>query len=105
MLTARLGAGVAQGVKAQLFLRPEHVRLLAEPAPANSIPVEVTDVAFEGNFISIHARDAAGQVLVAEARNDGSSTIPQPGERRHFTFDGLNAVILTGDTAAKDIDE
>jgi spermidine/putrescine transport system ATP-binding protein len=103
--TARLGPGVTPGARARLFLRPEHVRLTTDAAAANSIPVEVTDVAFEGNFISIHARDAGGQVLVAEARNDGSTTIPQPGERRHFTFDGANAVILTGDTAAKDIDE
>ncbi len=103
--TARLGPGVTTGAKARLFLRPEHVRLTAEPGAMNSIPVEVTDVAFEGNFISVHARDATGQVLVAETRNDGSAAIPHPGERRHFTFDGANAVILTGETAAKDVDE
>lgn len=103
--TARMGPGVSPGARARLFLRPEHVRLLGEPAAENSIPVEVTDVAFEGNFISVHAVDAGGQVLVAEARNDGSATIPQRGDRRHFTFDGRHAVILTGDTAAKDVDE
>ena len=37
----------------------------------NAIPVEIADVAFEGNFISIQARDAQGGILVAEARNDG----------------------------------
>jgi spermidine/putrescine transport system ATP-binding protein len=104
VLTARLGPGVGQTQKARLFLRPEHVRLSSAPAAGNSIPVEVTDVAFEGNFISVHARDAAGQVLVAEARNDGSSVVPQAGDRVHFTFDGQNAVILSGDTAAKDVD-
>ena len=92
-------------MKARLFLRPEHVRLAPVAAGANSIPVEVTDVAFEGNFISIHGRDAGGQVLVAETRNDGATVVPAPGDRLHFTFDGQNAVILTGDTAARDIDE
>jgi spermidine/putrescine transport system ATP-binding protein len=105
MLTARLGPGVAQGMKARLFLRPEHMRLMRTAAAANSIPVEITDVAFEGNFISVHARDATGQMLVAEARNDGTSAIPAAGEHVHFTFDGQHAVILTGETAAKDIDE
>jgi spermidine/putrescine transport system ATP-binding protein len=104
VLTARLGPGVGQGQKARLFLRPEHARLTHAPAAGNAIPVEVTDVAFEGNFISVHARDAAGQVLVAEARNDGASSVPQAGDRLHFTFDGQNAVILAGDTAAKDVD-
>ena len=103
--SARLGPGVQRGAKARLFLRPEHARLMTEPAAANSIPVEVTDVAFEGNFISVHSRDAQGRVLVAEARNDGSSSLPVPGERRHITFDSRNAVILTGDPAAKDVDE
>ena len=103
--TARLGPAVTQGMKARLFLRPEHVRLAPGAGGANSIPVEVTDVAFEGNFISIHARDAGGQVLVAETRNDGATAVPAPGDRLHFTFDGQNAVILTGDTAARDIDE
>jgi spermidine/putrescine transport system ATP-binding protein len=102
--TARLGPAVTQGMKARLFLRPEHVRLAPGAGGANSIPVEVTDVAFEGNFISIHARDAGGQVLVAEARNDGATAVPAAGDRLHFLFDGQNAVILTGDTAARDID-
>jgi spermidine/putrescine transport system ATP-binding protein len=103
--TARLGPGVAPGAKARLFLRPEHVRLTDSAGAGNSIPVEVTDVAFEGNFISVHARDAGGQILVAELRNDGGSGVPKPGDRRHFSFDGRDAMILTGDTAAKDVDE
>jgi spermidine/putrescine transport system ATP-binding protein len=103
--SARVGPEVGPGARARLFLRPEHARLSADAAAGNSIPVEVTDVAFEGNFISVHARDASGQVLVAELRNDGSLAAPSVGDRLHFTFDGQNAVILTGDTAAKDVDE
>ena len=89
--------------KLRLFLRPEHVKLQAEAAATNSIPVEVTDVAFEGNFISIQSRDATGQVLVAETRNDGT-VIPSRGDKLHMVFDAHNALVLSGETAAKDVD-
>ena len=42
---ARMGQGASGNLK--MFLRPEHVRLQAEAAPLNSIPVEISDVAFE----------------------------------------------------------
>ncbi|PZR00182.1 MAG: ABC transporter ATP-binding protein [Cereibacter sphaeroides] len=100
--TARVGQGVTQGSKARLFLRPEHARLLASPGAGNSIPVEVTDVAFEGNFITVHARDEKGQVYISEARNDGSASVPGAGEKRHIVFDADHAVVLTGDISAKD---
>ncbi len=99
---ARVGPGVGQGVKSRLYLRPEHSRLVAAPEAGNSIPVEVTDVAFEGNFISVQMRDATGQVLVAEARNDGSDKVPKQGDRMFLGFDASHAVILTGDISAKD---
>jgi len=89
--------------KLRMFLRPEHVKLLAEAGNGNSIPVEVTDVAFEGNFISIQSRDATGQMLIAESRNDGT-VIPARGDKLHMVFDAQNALILSGDTAAKDVD-
>ncbi|NUB43794.1 ABC transporter ATP-binding protein [Fertoebacter nigrum] len=100
---ARLGPNTT-GAKTRLFLRPEHVTLQAGPGALNSIPVEVTDVAFEGNFISIQSRDSSGQMLVAEARNDGAATVPKPGEKLHMVFDPAHALILAGDTAAKDPD-
>jgi spermidine/putrescine transport system ATP-binding protein len=62
-------------------------------------------VAFEGNFISVQTRDATGQLLVSEARNDGSTAIPERGEKRHIVFDSSNALILAGDISAKDPDE
>lgn len=102
---ARVGPGVSSGSQTRLYLRPEHARLMAAPGAGNSIPVEVTDVAFEGNFISVQARDAAGQLLVSEARNDGSAAVPGPGEKRHIVFDAEHAVILVGDISAKDPEE
>jgi len=95
--------GPASTGKLRLFLRPEHVRLQAAAAAVNSIPVEVTDVAFEGNFISIHAKDPTGQDMVAQTRNDGG-LLPSRGDRMHMVFDAQNALILAGETAAKDVD-
>lgn len=102
---ARMGPGASPGVTTRLYLRPEHARLTAQPGAGNSIAVEVSDVAFEGNFISIQTHDATGQLLVAEARNDGSMNIPERGEKRYMTFDSAHAVILAGDISAKDPDE
>ncbi|MBB4063961.1 ABC transporter ATP-binding protein [Gellertiella hungarica] len=96
---ARLGPGA--GKESKLYLRPEHLRLTAEPTAANRIPVEVTDVAFEGNFISIHTRDATGKALVSEARNDGRSQIPERGARLFAEFDADQAVILADGTPAR----
>ncbi len=99
---ARLGPNVAPGARSRLYVRPEHARLTLDAQTRNSIPVEVSDVAFEGNFISVQSRDATGQLLVAEARNDGSTMVPQPGSRMHFSFDPARGVILSGDISAKD---
>jgi spermidine/putrescine transport system ATP-binding protein len=97
---ATLGASARAARVTKLFLRPENMRLSADAAAVNSIPVEISDVAFEGNFISIQARDAAGRLLVAEARNDGRTVIPNPGEKLHMVFDAENALILAGDELA-----
>jgi len=94
-----VGPKVDTATPSRFYLRPEHSRLVsAAEAGANSVPVEVTDVAFEGNFISIQSRSASGQTLVMEARNDRQTTIPAPGERLHFAFDAENAVILADET-------
>lgn len=93
-----LGPTVTPSVPSRLYLRPEHARLQKEAGVgSNSIPVEVTDVAFEGNFISIQSRDATGQSLVVEARNDGQSVTPQRGEKLHFVFDAARAMVLADD--------
>lgn len=96
---ARLGPNA--GANSRLYLRPEHVQLTAAPGAENSIPVEVTDIAFEGNFISIHAVDAAGRTIVAEARNDGQASLPERGQKLNATFKAEHALILTDDVPAK----
>ncbi len=84
-----------------LFVRPEHAQLAVKaPKAGNSIPVDVSDVAFEGNFIHVQARTAQGKTLVAEMRNDGTTTVPERGSKMHFIFDADRAMILSGQTAA-----
>ena len=76
----------------------EHVRLEPTAGTVNSIPVNVTDIAFEGNFISIKTEDAAGRVIVSEIRNDGSATIPDRGARLFANFETDHAFILADET-------
>jgi len=98
---ASVGPGVTAATAAKLYVRPEQTRLIEAPAPgANSIPVEVADVAFEGNFINIQVRNGDGRALVIETRNDGSTTVPPPGSRLNMVFDAEHAVILADETTA-----
>jgi len=97
---ASLGPGVTETTPAKLYVRPEQARLVdAPPAGANNIPVEVADVAFEGNFINIQVRNGDGRALVIEARNDGSTTVPPPGSRLNMVFTPQQAVILADEAA------
>lgn len=89
---ARLVDG-AQG-KLKLYVRPEHMILQATPGAENSVPVTLTEVAFEGNFVSVHAVTANGTTLVAELRNDGSTPIPSSGAQMHMAFDARHSSIL-----------
>ena len=92
---AKVGAGVTPQSLAKLYVRPEHTTLLpAAKAGANNIPVEVADVAFEGNFINISVRNGDGQSLTAETRNDGATAIPAAGSKLQLAFDPERAVIL-----------
>jgi spermidine/putrescine transport system ATP-binding protein len=98
---ARTGKGVGASTPSRLYIRPEHARLSAHaPSDGNAIPVNVTDIAFEGNFINIQTVASNGHHLTVEIRNDGSVTLPERGAAMHFTFDADHAVILAhGDQA------
>jgi len=92
---ARLGeAAKDAGGDVKLYVRPEHTILSETVGAENSIPVSVTEVSFEGNFIAVHAVSDTGQTLVAEVRNDGSATVPAIGAKLHMTFDAARASIL-----------
>lgn len=87
------------GPAGKLYVRPEHMVLQATPGTDNSVPVTLTEVAFEGNFISVHAVTENGTGLVAELRNDGA-LIPAAGTAMHMAFDARNASILPDSATA-----
>jgi spermidine/putrescine transport system ATP-binding protein len=90
---ARLGEqATGKGVK--LFVRPEHTVITEGAAAENSVPVTISEVSFEGNFIAVHGDAAGGAKLVAEIRNDGSATVPAIGSQAFMSFDPARAAIL-----------
>ena len=84
----------AKGKTVKLYVRPEHMNITAKPAKENSLPVTITDVSFEGNFIAVQGATDSGFKLAAELRNDGSGTAPAPGTRAHMSFDPARAALL-----------
>ena len=94
---ARIASDVTAG---KLYVRPEHMILQIFPGAENSVPVTLTEVAFEGNFISVHAVTDNGTDLVAELRNDGSGAVPAAGARLHMAFDAASCSILPDSTTA-----
>ncbi len=96
-----VGVGVNKSAPSKLYVRPEYCQLVKKAKPnANSIPIEVVDVAFEGNFINVRARDATGKNLLVESRNDTSAPPPEPGTKMYFVFDSAKAVVLADRTDA-----
>ena len=92
---AKPGPGAAAGKGLKLYVRPENTILTAAPqSGTNAIPVEVSDVAFEGNFINVQAKAADGRSFTAELRNDGSGAIPAPGMKTNLAFAPDKALIL-----------
>jgi spermidine/putrescine transport system ATP-binding protein len=97
---ASLGPGVTPATPAKLYVRPEQTRLVETPSPtANSIPVTVADVAFEGNFINIQARNEEGRLFTVEVRNDGATKVHPPGSRMAMVFEPEHAVLLADETS------
>ncbi len=90
---ARLGEQ-ARGPGVKLYVRPEHTLLSDAAAPENSVPVTISEVSFEGAFISVMGNAPNGQLLTAEIRNDGSATVPAIGAAMHMSFDPARAAIL-----------
>ncbi|MEO8244763.1 MAG: ABC transporter ATP-binding protein [bacterium] len=98
--SAKLG-DEARGDDLKLYVRPEHTALSAVPGAENSVPVTVSEVAFEGSFISVQAKTQSGKILTAEIRNDGSATVPAIGAAMHMTFDAARAAILPDSATAR----
>jgi spermidine/putrescine transport system ATP-binding protein len=84
----------AGGKALKLYVRPEHTVLTRAKAAENSVEMEVTEVAFEGAFISVHGQAAGGKRLSAEVKNDGVTVVPGVGEKVFATFDAARALLL-----------
>ena len=96
---ARIADGV-RGADVRLYVRPEHMKFSDSAGTENSVPVTISEVAFEGNFISVQAVDATGMQFVSELRNDGSVVVPAVGTQLHIGFDAASAAILPNETGA-----
>ena len=90
---ARLAAD-AVGKPVKLYVRPEHTTLAKTKATENSVPVTITEVSFEGAFITVHGISESGKTITAEIRNDGSATVPEVGAKLHARFDAARASLL-----------
>jgi spermidine/putrescine transport system ATP-binding protein len=92
---AKVGYGIDRNSVGKLYVRPEHCTLQSSaPQGKNALPVEVSEVAFEGNFINLHCRDEHGKMHQVQVQNDPSNPPPEPGVRLFLVFAAEHAVVL-----------
>ena len=92
---SKLGPDVKKNTPVRLYVRPEHCALSKAVAKnSNSIAVEVTEAAFEGNFINVFLRDNAGNTHMAQVQNDPGAPPPQRGAKVQMNFDADHGVLL-----------
>jgi spermidine/putrescine transport system ATP-binding protein len=90
-----LGPGVSQGSEVKLYVRPEHCTLQkGATKQLNAVPVEVSDSAFEGNFINVFLIDSTGATHMAQMHNDPSAPPPPKGSKVSMVFSADHAVLL-----------
>jgi spermidine/putrescine transport system ATP-binding protein len=98
----RTGPGVDGHSMVKLYVRPEHSVLRNEvPKGMNGLPVEVSEVAFEGNFIIIHCRDEQGAVHQVQVQNDPTRPPPAPGAKLYLAFPAEHSVVLADGTQVR----
>ena len=91
----KLGPGVKTGDTAKIYIRPEHTTLeKKQSTKANSLPVEVTEMAFEGNFVNLFVCDEKGATHMVQAQNDPNNPPPPRGSKQYMVFAAENAVVL-----------
>jgi spermidine/putrescine transport system ATP-binding protein len=92
----RVGPGVDAHGMVTLYVRPEHSALNASvPQGMNGLPVDVSEVAFEGNFVNIHCLDEQGTVHQVQVQNDPTRPPPAIGAKLYLTFPAEHAIVLT----------
>lgn len=99
---AKLGASVSTGDQAKLFVRPEFCTLQQVSDPSvNSIAVEVTEIAFEGNFVNVFVRDQSGDTHMVQVQNDPSMPPPAPHTGCQMVFNPESCMILSEAATAR----
>ena len=91
---ARLGPGITVGSAGKLYVRPENARILGGTDGVNSLPIRITEVAFEGSFINVHAHDGGGRIHMIQMRNEPGTPVPSVGEQISLGFQPDHAVVL-----------
>lgn len=91
---ARLGPGISVGSSAKLYVRPENSWLSADPEGENNLPIKISEVAFEGSFINVHAHDAGGRTHMVQMKNEPGTPIPGIGEQLGLGFSPEHALVL-----------
>ncbi|WP_349370829.1 ABC transporter ATP-binding protein [Salinarimonas sp.] len=92
-LTARAGAGLAEGAPATLYVRPEALTL-AGAGGENVIEAAVERLDFEGAFGLLHARAEGDLPLLAALPSTALAAAPAPGARARFAYPARDAVAL-----------
>ena len=92
---AKLGPDVNKDTTVRLYVRPEHCTLAKQaPKTGNSIPAQVTESAFEGNFINVFLEDNAGNTHMAQVQNDPGAPPPQRGAKVQMNFSADHGMLL-----------
>jgi spermidine/putrescine transport system ATP-binding protein len=93
--SAKLGQNVAVGDTSKLYVRPEFCTLHREAdAKANSIAVEVSEIAFEGNFVNVFVKDHSGDTHMVQVQNDPSVPPPALQTSCQMVFNPASCMIL-----------
>jgi spermidine/putrescine transport system ATP-binding protein len=96
VFSARLGPGVGSGSTVKLYVRPERSSLGSSVVDGeNRVPVEVEELAFEGNFVNVQARDKLGHLHMIQLQNDPGGGLPNLGSKMLLSFSREDGVLLT----------
>ncbi|MCB0962857.1 MAG: ABC transporter ATP-binding protein [Acidimicrobiales bacterium] len=86
----------AAGDAVSVMIRPERVRVHAEPGPSGaSVPVTVTELIFRGASTRVHlATDSDLEVVAHLVDGDDERSELRPGDRAHATWEAAAAYVV-----------
>ncbi|MBT9385382.1 ABC transporter ATP-binding protein [Pseudooceanicola sp. CBS1P-1] len=103
-LAGRVGLGpdgsapiaLSAGDEAQLFVRPEQIRLVApdQPRPACGFGARLRDLSFEGSMTHLELDAGLGMPCNASFMTSNAGALPEIGTDLALQFDPLDAIVL-----------